>query len=237
MPAALPSSWNDMTIAVIADLHAGAPYIDEAKIQAIVAMTNTAKPDLILIPGDFFNHVLGGRVMPTGDIARLLSPLRAPMGVYAVLGNHDWWEDYRAMEEALERYGITVIENKKHMLANGIELVGLSDYDAGVFDPNIIPRDTKALCMTHTPDAFPHLSSSCALTIAGHTHGGQVKLPFLPPLWTPSAYGARYAAGYSQESGRALFVSTGIGTSVLPIRFGVPPEVSLLTLRQPVRPQ
>lgn len=222
---------DGMTIAVVADLHVGSPHITLDKVAQIVAMTNAAAPDLILLPGDFVAHVVGGRTIPAMEIANALKPLNAPMGVYAVLGNHDWWEDHDTITQALESAGIIVLENKLTTLPNDLKLVGLSDVHAGVFDSSVIPHQGPVLCMTHTPDAFPDLPDACFLTVAGHTHGGQIRLPFIPPFWTPSDYRARYAAGWITEGARHLFVSTGIGTSIFPLRLGVPPEISLLTLK------
>ena len=93
-----------------------------------------------------------------------------------------------------------------------------------------IPEDAPVLAFTHNPDVFPEAPRRVSLTLAGHTHGGQVVLPFLGRLVVPSQYGDRYAIGHVVEDGRHLFVSPGLGTSILPVRFGVPPEVSLITL-------
>lgn len=114
-------------------------------------------------------------------------------------------------------------------------LVGIDDrmtrHDNAVLALHNVPAKSKALCLTHSPDVFPELPATCVLTIAGHTHGGQVDLPFLGRLIVPSKYGQRYAAGLIHENGKSLFVSTGIGTSIIPVRFGVPPEVTILEIR------
>lgn len=230
------AALNGLRIAVITDLHAGAPYIDEAKIEKIVRLTNAEKPDLILLPGDFgVNGVLGKRPIAIEAIVARLKPLHARLGVYALLGNHDHWSDARHIAEVLENAGIPVLENRAvTMRDNTFVLVGIGD----AFTDHALPEDALAgapsdatvLCFTHSPDVFPRLPSTCALTIAGHTHGGQVALPLLGRLIVPSRYGQRYAAGLIIENNRALFVGTGIGTSILPVRFGVHPEISLLEL-------
>ena len=116
-----------------------------------------------------------------------------------------------------------------------LHLAGIGDFWTQSSDPARalagIPKNAAAICFTHSPDVFPLLPKTCALTVAGHTHGGQVRLPFVGRLVVPSRYGQRYAAGYVREGGKSLFVSTGIGTSIFPVRFGVPPEISLLTLQ------
>jgi predicted MPP superfamily phosphohydrolase len=225
-------------IAVISDLHAGAPYIDGDKIDQVVAMTNAARPDLILLTGDYLaseTWFSGG--MSYAEVARHLQRLEAPMGVYAVLGNHEA-EDRREAARQLERAGIPVPENFHAVISTprgSLLLVGIGDRESGVDRIGRalgrVPAGMKALCFTHSPDVFPELPPTCALTIAGHTHGGQVALPFVGRPIVPSLYGQRYAQGQIRESGKTLFVSTGIGTTHLPVRLGVTPEISLLKIQ------
>jgi predicted MPP superfamily phosphohydrolase len=228
-----------LRIAVISDLHGGSPYIDAAKIDRVVAMANAAKPDLVLLTGDYvISHVIGGHHMPIEPIVAQLRRLHASLGVYAVLGNHDRWEDADNIARAFRQAGIPVLENAHLMLPaprSDVTLVGIGDRSSGGARPReaLSGVTGPALCFTHSPDIFPRLPPVCALTIAGHTHGGQVWLPFVgrPAVAILSSrYGQKYAFGIVQEGGKTLFVSSGIGTSVLPLRFGVPPEVSLLTL-------
>ena len=230
-----------LRIAVISDLHGGAPYIDTAKIDRVVAMTNQAHPDLILLTGDYvIQDVVGGRHMPIQTIVAHLKNLEAPLGVYTVLGNHDRWESAPDITRAFERAGIPVLENAPLQFKRGgrvVTLVGVGDHYSGASDVKQamsgVPKDAQALCFTHSPDVFPELPRSCALTIAGHTHGGQVWLPILGRIAVAheSDYGQRYAIGVIRENGKTLFVSPGIGTTGLPVRFMVPPEVSLVTIK------
>jgi predicted MPP superfamily phosphohydrolase len=227
-----------LRIAVIADLHGGALWIDTAKIDRVVAMTNAAKPDLVLLTGDYVvTAVAGGRHMPIETIVAHLKALHAPLGVYAVLGNHDRWEDAVRLGAAFRRAGIPDLENANLKLPpprNDVTLVGIGDSHSRGADPAkaLSGVNGAALCFTHSPDIFHDLPPACAMTIAGHTHGGQVWLPLLgrPAVAAVSHFGQRYAIGTVREGGRTLFVSSGIGTSGLPLRFGVPPEISLLTL-------
>jgi hypothetical protein len=228
-----------LRIAVISDLHGGSHYIDAAKIERVVAMTNAAKPDLVLLTGDYMiTGVVGGRYMPIEAMAARLKRLRAPLGVYAVLGNHDNWDDPGHIAAVLRQAGIAVLENGHRMLPpprQGVALAGISDRFSTKSHPGEALAGIKgpAICFSHSPDIFPLLPTTCALTIAGHTHGGQVWLPLLgrPAVAGVSRYGQKYAIGAIHEGGKTLFVSSGIGTSLLPLRFGVPPEISLLTLR------
>jgi predicted MPP superfamily phosphohydrolase len=229
-------SQEPLRIAVISDVHGGAPYIGEAKIDKIVALANGAKPDLILLTGDYVTKgVIGGTDMPIETITAKLQRLSAPLGVFAVLGNHDRWRDAGRTIRALEKAGIPVLENMNVRLKRNGEvlyLVGVSDFTSGPRDIlgalTDVPVRSHAICFTHSPDVFIFLPPECALTIGGHTHGGQVRLPFIGRPIVPSLFGQRYAAGLVFEQNKYLFVSTGIGTSIIPVRFGVPPEVSIL---------
>lgn len=228
-----------LRIAVISDLHAGSPYIDTAKLDRLVAMTNAAKPDLILLTGDYvITNVVGGRYMPIDTVVAHLKGLHASLGVYAVIGNHDRWDNADHIVSAFRAQGVSVLENAHVMLPpprNGIALVGLGDRENGgpKVKRSLAGITGPALCFVHSPDVFPRLPPTCALTVAGHTHGGQVWLPFLgrPAVSSVSRFGQRYAIGVIRENNKTLFVSSGVGTSILPLRFGVPPEISLLTLR------
>ncbi len=221
-----------LRIAVIADLHAGAAFINEAKLQDVVQKTNATQPDLILLAGDYGND------MPPDIIAGHLARLEARMGVFAVLGNHEESEDPWEMRGALERAGIFVLRNFHIVMdtrRGPFALVGIGDRQSGSDDVAgtfaRVPAGLPALCLTHSPDVFPDLPDRCSLTVAGHTHGGQVALPLIGRPVVPSKFGQRYAAGMVREGNKTLFVSTGIGTTHLPIRLGVTPEISLLKIQ------
>jgi len=184
------------------------------------------------------NGVIGGHHMPIEDMAAQLKQLRAPLGVYAILGNHDNWNNGAHIAAVLSQAGIPVLENSHRMLPSprqDVAVVGISDRFSTQPRPDLALAGVKgvAICVSHSPDVFPALPKTCALTVAGHTHGGQVWLPLLgrPAVAAVSGYGQKYAIGVIHEGGKTLFVSSGIGTSMLPLRFGVPPEVSLLKLR------
>jgi predicted MPP superfamily phosphohydrolase len=234
--------WNTdlggLRVAVLADLHVGSPFNGIAKLRRIVELTNSLKPDLIVIPGDFvIQGVLGGSFVAPEDAAAVLAQLTAPLGVWACLGNHDWWLDARRVIAALEKHRIGVLEDKAVQLRRGTArfwLVGISDFWEGPHDVHKalgqVTDDAPVLLFTHNPDVFPTIFERYSLLIAGHTHGGQVRLPLLGRPIVPSEYGQRFAYGHVVEYGRHLFVSPGLGTSILPVRFRVPPEVTLLKL-------
>ncbi|TMV06351.1 metallophosphoesterase [Ruegeria sediminis] len=245
-------SDKPVRIAVLTDLHAGEPYVTRARLRRIVARTNALGADLIVVLGDLTSsHGFATEPVLVKDTAAILGKLSAPLGVFAVLGNHDWWDDPAAQMRgagpvetgtALEQNGIPVLENDALELPNGLWLAGLGDQLAlrrsngrliGVDDlPGTmakIPEDAPAILLAHEPDIFPKVPERVALTLSGHTHGGQVRCFGYSPV-VPSKYGNRYAYGHVREKGRDLVVSGGIGCSILPVRFGVTPEITVVEM-------
>ncbi len=233
-----PLALNGLRVVLASDLHIGAPHIGADKLPKLVALINEQQPDLILLAGDFVvGDEIGASQVAPETIAAGLRGLRARLGVWAVLGNHDWWTDGPGMRKALENNGIKVLENSATRFTDKGEafwLIGLGDHFTNHTDLKgaltQVTDDAPALALTHSPDVFPSLPDRILLTFAGHTHGGQVWLPFLGRPVIPSAYGQRYATGHIQEGARHLFVTNGVGTSILPVRFLVPPEITVLTL-------
>src|SRR5262245_52176125 len=227
-----------LRVAVLADLHVGSPYNGVAKLHKIVELTNSLGPELVLIPGDLVIHgVVGGSFVPPEDTAAVLARLRAPLGVWASLGNHDWWFDAARITAALGRHKIRVLEDTAVRIQRETAhfwLVGIGDSWEGRHDVqkamSHVADEAPVLMFTHNPDLFPTLSERFSLLIAAHTHGGQVRMPLLGRPIVPSKSGQRFASGHVIEGGRHIFVSPGLGTSILPVRFGVPPEVTLLEL-------
>ena len=233
-----PAGIRGLRVAIFSDLHAGAPFIDEAKIRHVVEMTNATQPDLTFILGDFTTHgVIGGRFMEPGRIAAALRGLKARHGVFATLGNHDNWTDGAGITRALADVGIRVLANQAIRVDFGVGalwIAGLDEIETA--KPDIaatlrqVTDDAPVIAITHNPDLFPEIPAGVALAIAGHTHGGQVWLPFIGRPIMPTRTGERYAAGHIVENGRHFFVTTGIGTSIIPVRFLVPPEIAFLTI-------
>ncbi|WP_444927960.1 metallophosphoesterase [Microbulbifer sp. TRSA002] len=236
-----PKECNGLRVAILADLHVGSPYKGRKSLQNLVEAVNKSQPDLILLPGDFvIQGVVGGKFVPPEDAAGILKELKAPMGVFAVLGNHDWWLDAARVEQSLASQGISVLEDKSVSLVSSeckLRLVGISDFWEGPHDVKKamqgIDEGETILAFTHNPDIFPELPAELSLTIAGHTHGGQVYLPFIGRPIVPSSYGQRFAIGHVVEGDKHLYVSPGVGTSILPVRFLVPPEVTVLSIFGP----
>lgn len=236
----LPPELDGLRIAVLGDIHAGSAFIDERKLQTIVERTNQLQPEMIVIAGDYVagdnrRHPL--RMEPE-VFAPILKNFRAPLGVYSVLGNHDWWFDGLRVRRALEQNGIKVLENEVVKIdRNGTSfwLVGFADLwtrSQRILETlDQAPRDAPLIALTHNPDMFPKLPSSVPLLLAGHTHGGQIRLPFIGPVVEASRVSEEYVRGHVVENGRHLFVTVGIGTSIMPVRFGATPEIVLLTVK------
>ncbi len=184
---------------------------------------------------------LFGMPMPPETIAAHLQGLRAKHGVFAVLGNHDWYRrGGERVWRALESVGIRVLENRATPLPGSggrIWLAGIADDTTRHPDPQgtfrDIPEGAAVVAMTHDPAVFPDIPDRAALTLAGHTHGGQVAVPFWGALFIPGRSPLRYAYGHVAENGKDLYVTSGIGTTGLPVRFNAPPEIVVLTLGAP----
>jgi predicted MPP superfamily phosphohydrolase len=233
-----PAALAGLRVALLSDLHVGSPHWGPDRMRELVGRVNAERPELILLAGDYLIHdVKFGTRAPEQVVASVLGELHAPLGVVAVLGNHDGWHA-PVLGPLLKAQGIHVLDDEPMVLqtrGSHFCVLGLADEEVRKRSPSeelaLAPKGMPLLVLVHEPDIFPDLDARVSLTLAGHTHGGQVRLPFIGPPHVRSRYGARYAAGHIVENGRQLFVTTGIGTSVWPIRFGVPPEYVILTLR------
>lgn len=256
-----PPQWPSdfpLKIAALADLHACEPWMDLDRIADIVAQTNALQPDLIVLLGDYVSGMerTSGYISPA-QWAPVLAGLKAPLGVHAVLGNHDWWEDRAVQREGrglpesrreLEAAGIPVYENDAvRLMKSGrpFWLAGLGDQLAyvparrfrkltrvGVDDLAAtlkkVTDDAPVILMAHEPDVARRVPERVSLQLSGHTHGGQVRLFGWSPI-VPSRYGSRFAYGHVREKCDVV-VSGGLGCTALPVRINMPPEIVLVTL-------
>jgi predicted MPP superfamily phosphohydrolase len=240
-----PRGWpagRKLSITVIADLHAGGPDMRLPHVRRIVNTAIALKSDLVVMLGDYIaRYRFAIERIPDPIWAAELARITAPLGVWAILGNHDWWYDLAGVRSALADVRIPVLENQAVMLGAEGErfwLAGIGDQIAyrlghgrfrGVDDlPGTLAQvttDDPVILLAHEPDIFVRTPSRVALTFAGHTHGGQIRVPLIWKFFVPSKYGARYAYGHVVENDRHLIVSGGLGTSIIPARLGVPPEI------------
>lgn len=229
---------DGLRVDLVSDLHVGSPRNGLPQFDRLVARLAASDSQAVLMAGDYvILSVFLGTYIPADTVAEHLKPLTARKPVYAVLGNHDWWKDGERVRRALESAGVVVLEDQAREVQLGrcrLWMVGVGDLLEAPHDVgrafSAIDDKAPALAITHNPLLFRRMPARASLVVAGHTHGGQIAFPLLgrPGLWK-EADGA-YPVGRFEEDGRQLFVTQGIGTSILPIRFGVPPEISRLHL-------
>ncbi len=250
-------AFDGLKIAMISDIHGGSNGASAENIRRVVDTTNAQNPDLIVLLGDYLSqgttrHPSNQRplLMPMREVADSLSGLRARFGVFAVLGNHDGWYGDDEVTAELTRVGYRVLHNEiVSIQQNGaaLRIFGMKDHlklnSWETFDSMVRsvvaanPKDGQIIVLEHSPDIlhilnyWKNLNPDLKLMLAGHTHGGQVWLPILGTPFVPSFVGQRYARGHVNEEGVDMFVTSGIGTSILPFRFMVPPEVAVVTIR------
>ena len=232
------TNLNGFKVVAISDIHGGSNHVPEEKLRKLVEETNAQNPDIIVLLGDYVSQTEGKRSalkMPIETIAENLKGFQAKYGVFAVIGNHDWWYDDKKVQTEFERIGIKVLENETAAIRVGNETIsiwGIEDLWRNRKVPTAafekIADKKNILAITHNPDSLLLTPNSISLMIAGHSHGGQVNYPF----YGPKAYvnDPRFMAGSTVVDGKHIFITTGIGTSVVPLRFRVPPEIAVLTL-------
>jgi predicted MPP superfamily phosphohydrolase len=235
-----PDALDGLTVALVADLHAGGLHARPKRIRKMAEQIAAERPDLVLLLGDYVDFdLLTTRRLPFTDVAAALAPLgAAPLGRVAVLGNHDWKHGGGPMRRALAQHGITVLENEAVRVGEGeraLWLAGLADMRMRAPDITAalaeVPDGAPVIALSHDPDLFALVPPRVSLTVSGHTHGGQIRLPGLTRFFLPSREGMRYRHGLIRERGRMLWITAGIGEAGVPMRFRQPREAVLLTLR------
>lgn len=225
-------------IVLLADIHMGSPFMTIERLEQIVDRINLEKPDIVLLGGDYVTSgVVGGTFIDFDDTVKVLSRLEAKLGKYAVLGNHDWWVDGQKAFKAFNKYKIPLLENSSFKIKHNdthFWVVGIADDMSS--EPNFskayskISTDQPVIQISHDPASFYKTPNTTLISFAGHTHGGQVNIPFIPNI-SVSRAPPNWTYGYIEENNKKMIVTSGIGTSILPLRFNRPPEVVIVTLR------
>lgn len=253
--------WDDafdgFKIVMIGDIHGGSNNVTEEKLREVVAKTNEENADIVVMLGDYVTQRREDKpisdrelVMPMATIADNLAGLKAKHGVFAVLGNHDGWYNDEIVAREFTRVGYKVLQSEVAVIGKDnkrLRIFGLKDHmkftkrwDHTAADLRQIASasgDGNLIVLEHSPDIIAattgelSISPDLKLILAAHTHGGQVWFPILGTPVVPSSYGQKYSYGHVKENGVDMFVTSGIGTSVLPIRFMMPPEIAVLTIR------
>lgn len=237
---AWPSACDGLRIDHVSDIHTGSPHNGLDNLDRIVDRLIASDAQAVVMTGDYviLSVFLGTYVGPE-PIAARLRRLTARKPVYAVLGNHDWWKNGAHIREVFQAAGVVMLEDEaRHATLGGcpVWIVGVGDLWETRHDVtkafSMVAGPDPAIAITHNPALFPQMPARGLLMLAGHTHGGQISLPGVgqPAMWGKGLEG-RYVAGHYEDDGQHLFVSPGIGTSILPVRIGMPPEISRLTLR------
>jgi predicted MPP superfamily phosphohydrolase len=235
-----PAGAAPIKVALLSDIHIGNVAMDAARLRRIVSQVEAAKPDLILLAGDYVvGHDATGIDARAVQLTGPLSGLRAPLGTLAVLGNHDYWTEAQRVRAALTSAGVTVLDNQS-VRRGPIIVAGISDAFSGHDDIAATLATAQApgpvVALTHAPEIAPRLPPTVHLLLAGHTHCGQVVLPVIGvvPGWSPHAHRSlhnpRYLCGVIHDPGRTVIVTGGVGSGTLPLRIGAPPDFWLITL-------
>lgn len=223
-----------LRIVFLSDLHLAPGH--EKKLKKIVEKVNRQNPDIILLGGDFVNGHKFSTSMSAANISKGLRELKAKHGVYAVLGNHDAYLGGQKIEMEFAKCGLRILKNENIKIDRNFGsfyLAGVEDFYTGTPDVMQALKGTvqPRILLTHSPDIVPDMPTNVDLILAGHTHGGQVKMPFWGALITSSIYGTKYAEGLIEETGKKMIVTKGIGTSLLPLRFNCRPEIVVIDFK------
>lgn len=231
----LPDAFDGLTIAYASDIHFGT-YFSRARVNNLVEKLNALNADIIVLGGDYGEDSAGAL-----EFFQILPPLKARLCVLGVVGNHDRTVPDSRLNDlmlAMRQAGVTPLVNDVVLLkkdGKSIALCGADDFYNGFPDLEVIQRKAQGANYTvflpHTPDFLPDMENYFFdLALCGHTHGGQIAF-FGRALYSSSNYGNRYLSGWKNEKGADILISNGVGTSVLPVRFGAAPQYHLITLK------
>ncbi|MGA8215249.1 MAG: metallophosphoesterase [Candidatus Sulfotelmatobacter sp.] len=236
-----PERLNGFTVALLSDFHYD-PYFSVHPLNAAIDMVNSLHPDLIALTGDFVSRPLVGNrrkaAFAAEPCARLLRQMTARHGLWAVMGNHDEGTDRKHVTRALQAENIQVLANQSVAIEQDgarIWLAGVNDVLGRTADLSKalhgVPAGEAVILLAHEPDFADEASQSpIDLQLSGHSHGGQVRIPLLPPLYLPPM-AKKYVWGTYRVGPLTLYTNAGLGTLGIPMRLNCPPEITFLTLR------
>ena len=230
-----PRDAGPIRVALLTDIQVSGPDMSPSRLVGVVEQVNRLKPDLVLLGGDFVSDKrVATRRYSGREAVAPLAKLKAPLGVVAVLGNHDHWRSRAELSDALRGAGVRLLDND----ATDVGPLSLGGVDDAFTRKDDVQQTVEAmrthpgakLLLSHSPDVAPKLPSDVTVLLAGHTHCGQIRLPLVGAIATMSAYGDRFACGVRGEGSLRVITSAGLGTSVLPFRLGAAPDFWLITL-------
>jgi hypothetical protein len=230
-----PAGAPPIRILLLSDLHVSGPDMPPSRLSRILDRAAALDPDMLLVAGDFVSDkTIATRTYGFAEAVAPLRRLHPRLGIFAVLGNHDHWRSAPEARRALAAAGIRLLDNEA-VRAGPLALGGIDDAFTGHEDVAATVQamrrlDGAKLLLSHSPDPFPDLPADISLMLAGHTHCGQVRLPLIGAVFTMSRYGQLYACGLIRKGPRTLIVGAGLGTSILPLRIGAPPDMWLIEL-------
>ena len=230
IPHRSASSVRPQRLVLLTDIHVSGPDMTRSRLVRIVEQINRLRPDIVLLGGDFLSaKKLTTERYDVQTALRPLASLRASSGIVAVMGNHDHWSDSEAVSRELRGIGITVLNNQATRIGN-LAIGGVDDDFTDHADIRAVAGKLNELggipvILSHSPDIFPATPSFIGLVLAGHTHCGQINWPLIGPVFTASHYGRRFACGIIRKRGQTMIVSAGVGTRILPLRLGAPPDI------------
>lgn len=243
------SALNGFRVVAISDIHAGSNFAPVERLEYVVEQANSQNADIVVLLGDYVSETRMNREarnlpvgtdrseikVPVATTANILGGLRARHGVFAVIGNHDDWHNAPKITAEFERVGINVLDNEIVPIAwndETVSLWGIEDLWKNRRVPleplNALAEKKNIIAITHNPDSLLQTPGSIAIMFAGHSHGGQMNWPIFGPI--AAVNDGRFMDGHAIVDGKNVFVTSGVGTSVIPFRFRVPPEISVVTL-------
>lgn len=237
------SKLNGLKILVAGDFHAGKEYFEKSRMRRVIDAIKAEKPDLVLYVGDYINHSTGTKlhqenIMNLDDLSDLFSEVKAPLGVYAIYGNHDVnFNNAVSVGQMLKKAGVVVLRNSTAVIDSSkgkFAIYGAigTPLSSGASSRAMakIGDEIPIIAMSHSPEGIIALTGRPVVVFAGHTHGGQVQIPFVGALSANCRLGSYFAEGLVDMGDSFLFTTRGVGTSRIPLRFCCPPTISVITM-------